>query len=509
MSDQSKRLAKNTLTLTIRMLFLMAVNLYTSRILLEALGIEDYGIYNVVGGVVTMFSIVSSSVTAAISRFITFELGTNNKERLSKVFSSAVIIQSILAFIIFVLVETAGLWFLRSEMNIPDNRMVAANWVFQFSVLTFVINLISIPYNAAIIAHEKMNAFAYISIYEGIGKLVIAYAILVSPIDTLIFYGLSICLLSVSVRFIYTIYCKRKFAECTLHWIWERSLLKEMFGFAGWNFIGAASGILRDQGGNIIINIFCGPTVNAARGIASQVSNAVHNFISGFTTAMNPQITKSYASEDKTYMMSLLYKGSKFSYYILFILSLPLLFNTSYVVQLWLGQIPEHSISFIRLILILSMSESISNPLITAMLATGNIKKYQIIVGGINLLNLPISYILLRLGFLPESVFVTAIILSQLCLWARLVLLKPMIKFDARRFILEVYLRILLVSTVSFIIPYIMYTFLSNDVTRFIIVSMVSLICSILTIWMIGLSKTERSSIRKSMHQIINRIINH
>ncbi|WP_298615784.1 lipopolysaccharide biosynthesis protein [uncultured Odoribacter sp.] len=509
MSDKSKRLAKNTLTLTIRMLFLMAVNLYTSRILLEALGIEDYGIYNVVGGVVTMFSIISSSITAAISRFITFELGTDNKERLSKVFSSAVIIQSILAFIIFVLIETAGLWFLRSEMNIPDNRMVAANWVFQFSILTFVINLISIPYNAAIIAHEKMNAFAYISIYEGIGKLVIAYAILVSPIDTLIFYGLSICLLSISVRFIYTIYCKRKFAECTLHWIWERSLLKEMFGFAGWNFIGAASGILRDQGGNIIINIFCGPTVNAARGIASQVSNAVHNFISGFTTAMNPQITKSYASEDKTYMMSLLYKGSKFSYYILFVLSLPLLFNTSYVVQLWLGQIPEHSINFIRLILILSMSESISNPLITAMLATGNIKKYQIIVGGINLLNLPVSYVLLRLGFLPESVFVTAIVLSQLCLWARLVLLKPMIKFDARRFILEVYLRILLVSAVSFIIPYITYTFLSNDITRFIITSLVSVSCSMLTIWVLGLSKMERSSIRKSIHQIIGRIINH
>lgn len=509
MSDKSKRLAKNTLTLTIRMLFLMAVNLYTSRILLEALGIEDYGIYNVVGGVVTMFSIISSSITAAISRFITFELGTDNKERLSKVFSSAVIIQSILAFIVFVLIETAGLWFLRSEMNIPDNRMVAANWVFQFSILTFVINLISIPYNAAIIAHEKMNAFAYISIYEGIGKLVIAYAILVSPIDTLIFYGLSICLLSISVRFIYTIYCKRKFAECTLHWIWERSLLKEMFGFAGWNFIGAASGILRDQGGNIIINIFCGPTVNAARGIASQVSNAVHNFISGFTTAMNPQITKSYASEDKTYMMSLLYKGSKFSYYILFVLSLPLLFNTSYVVQLWLGQIPEHSINFIRLILILSMSESISNPLITAMLATGNIKKYQIIVGGINLLNLPVSYVLLRLGFLPESVFVTAIVLSQLCLWARLVLLKPMIKFDARRFILEVYLRILLVSAVSFIIPYITYTFLSNDITRFIITSLVSVSCSMLTIWVLGLSKMERSSIRKSIHQIIGRIINH
>lgn len=370
-TENNKRIAKNTLLLYFRMLFLMAVSLYTSRIVLNALGVEDFGIYNVVGGVVTMFSVLSGSLSAAISRFITYEIGKGNQDKLNKIFSSAVTIQLGLAGIIILLAETIGIWFLNIKMNIPELRMEAANWVFQFSILTFAINLISVPYNACIIAHEKMSAFAYISILEAIGKLAIAYLIVVSPMDKLIFYAILMCIVALIVRFTYGNYCKRHFSECTYHFIWDKQLLKQMFGFAGWNFIGAASAVLRDQGGNVVINLFCGPTVNAARGIAFQVNTAVNQFVTNFMTALNPQITKSYAAGNKEYMMTLIFQGARLSFYMLLLLSLPILINTHYILGLWLKLVPDHAVLFVQLVLIFAMSESISQPLITAMLATG------------------------------------------------------------------------------------------------------------------------------------------
>ena len=254
---------------------MMAVSLYTSRVVLNALGVEDFGIYNVVGGVVAMFSMLSGSLSSAITRFITYELGTGNQENLKKIFSSAVTIQIGLAVLIILLAEAVGVWFLNVKMNIPDVRMVAANWVFQFSILTFAINLISVPYNASIIAHERMSAFAYISILEAIGKLAIAFLIVISPMDKLIFYAILMCAVALIVRFAYGVYCKRHFEECTYRFIFDKDLLKQMFGFAGWNFIGATSAVLRDQGGNVVINLFCGPAANAARGIAFQVNTAI------------------------------------------------------------------------------------------------------------------------------------------------------------------------------------------------------------------------------------------
>lgn len=293
-SENNKRIARNTLLLYFRMLFMMAVSLYTSRIVLNALGVEDFGLYNVVGGVVAMFSLLSGSLSTAISRFITYELGKGQQGNLNKIFSSAVTIQLILAGIIILFAELIGVWFLNTQMTIPASRLLASNWVFQISLLTFVINIISIPYNACIIAHEKMSAFAYISILEAMGKLITAYFITISPMDKLIFYSLLMCGIALLVRFTYGYYCKNHFYECNYHFSWDKQLLKQMFSFAGWNFIGTASAVLRDQGGNILINIFCGPIVNAARGIAFQVNNAVLGFVSNFMTALNPQITKSY-----------------------------------------------------------------------------------------------------------------------------------------------------------------------------------------------------------------------
>lgn len=501
-SSMNKRIAQNTLLLYIRMLFLMVVSLYTSRVVLNTLGIEDFGIYNVVGGIVAMFNVLSGSLSAAISRFITYELGKGNQNNLNKIFSSAVTIQLGLSGIIILLAETLGIWFLNVKMNIPETRMEAANWVFQFSILTFVISLISVPYNASIIAHEKMSAFAYISILEAIGKLSIAYLIVISPIDKLIFYAILMCGVALIIRFTYRNYCKRHFSECTYHFVWDRQLLKQMFGFAGWNFIGASSAVLRDQGGNIVINLFCGPTVNAARGIAFQVNNAVNQFVVNFMTALNPQITKSYASGDKKYMMTLIFQGARLSFYMLFLLSLPILLNTHYILEAWLKTIPEHVVLFVQLVLTFALSESISQPLITAMLATGKIRNYQIIVGGLQMMNLPISYLFLRLGFFPESVIIVAICISQCCLVARLILLRGMIGISIRNYLQKVYLNIITVSIAAFILPFISTQYMEKSFFRFIFISLIAVICTIISIYFIGCNHQERLFILQKLSTI-------
>lgn len=505
-SANNKRIAKNTLLLYFRMLFLMAVSLYTSRVVLNALGVEDFGIYNVVGGVVAMFSMLSGSLSSAITRFITYELGTGNRENLKKIFSSAVTIQAGLAVLFILIAEAAGVWFLNVKMNIPDARMAAANWVFQLSVLTFAVNLISVPYNASIIAHERMSAFAYISILEATGKLGIAFLIVISPIDKLVFYAVLMCMVALVVRVAYGAYCKRHFEECTYRFIFDRDLLKRMFGFAGWNFIGAASAVLRDQGGNIVINLFCGPAVNAARGIAFQVNTAVHGFVTNFMTALNPQITKSYAAGDRDYMMTLIYQGARLSFYMLLLLSLPVLVNTHYILGLWLKTVPGHTVLFVQLVLLFGMSESISNPLITAMLATGRIRNYQLVVGGLQMMNLPVSYILLRMGMFPEVVIVVAIVISQCCLAARLLMLRGMIGLSVRKYMKKVYVNVLVVTAMAAILPFLLSTKLEESFLNFVLLCFVALICTGTTIYYVGCDKTERQFVLNKLHTIKNKL---
>ena len=505
-STNNKRIAKNTLLLYFRMLFLMVVSLYTSRVVLNALGVEDFGIYNVVGGVVAMFSMLSGSLSAAITRFITYELGTGNQDNLKNIFSSAVTIQIGLAIVIILLAEAVGVWFLNVKMNIPETRMAAANWVFQFSILTFAINLISVPYNASIIAHERMSAFAYISILEAIGKLAIAYLITVSPMDKLIFYALLMCAVALLVRLVYGYYCKKHFKECIYHFLWDKDLLKRMFGFAGWNFIGASSAVLRDQGGNVVINLFCGPAVNAARGIAFQVNTAVHGFVTNFMTALNPQITKSYASGDREYMKTLIFQGARLSFYMLLLLSLPILVNTHYILALWLKIVPEHTVLFVQLILLFGLSESISNPLITAMLATGKIRNYQLMVGGLQLMNLPVSYLLLRMGLFPEVVIMVAIVISQCCLAARLLMLRGMIGLSVREYLKKVYIHVLAVTAVASICPFLLMSQVEESLLNFILLCLASVVCTGITIYYIGCNKTERQFILNKIGAIKNRL---
>ena len=504
-ANNNKRIAKNTLLLYFRMLLTMVVSLYTSRVVLGALGVEDYGIYNVVGGVVAMFSMLSGSLSAAISRFITFELGNGNKEKLARVFSSSVTIQFGLCAIVLVLAETVGLWFLNTKMVIPENRLYAANWVYQLSLLTFVINLISIPYNAAIIAHERMTAFAYISIFEAVSKLIVAYCIVISPIDRLILYSIMLATIAIFIRLIYGVYCKKRFEECKYHFIYDHELLKQIFGFSGWNFIGATAVLLRDQGGNIIINLFCGPTVNAARGIAIQINNAINSFVSNFMTALNPQITKSYASGDRQYMMTLLFQGARLSYYILLLLSLPVIVNTHYILQLWLGQVPEHTVLFVQLVLIFGMCESISSPLITAMLATGKIRNYQLVVGGCQMMNLPVSYILLRLGAIPEIVLIVAIAISQLCLATRLYMLRGLIGLKAREFIKKVYINVIVVTILSAVIPFVLASTFEDSIWSFIMLCTVAGSSTLLVEFFVGCTAGERQFVVSKIKAIIKK----
>ena len=494
--DNSRRIARNTLMLYVRMLFLLVISFYTTRVVLRALGQDDLGIYNVVGGVVAVFSVISGALSAAISRFLTFELGRKDSDRLSLIFSSSVTIQIIIAAIIIILAEPAGLWFINHKMHIDPARIPAARWVLQFSIATFAINLISVPYNAAIIAHERMKAFAGIGIGEGIGKLAVAFAIAKSSSDRLILYAILMCVVAVLVRYAYRFFCRKNFEECRFKFRWDAGLFKQMFAFAGWNFIGVSSGVLRDHGGNILINLFSGTAVNAARGLAMQVSGAVQNFSTNFMTALNPQITKSYARGDNDYTITLLLKGARMSFFLLLILGLPILANTGYLMGLWLGDVPEHAANFARLAILLSMSECLSNPLVTAMLATGDIKKYQIIVGGLQLLNLPISYICLKAGAAPESVLVVAIVLSQICLGARLVLLKDMIGLPVVRYIKEVWLKVLVIATLAALAPICLQSHLGNGAVQCIASCAICVVWTGLLILTLGMDKEERKILK-------------
>lgn len=390
MSDYSinkNRIAKNTMLLYCRMLFLMIVSLYTSRVILDALGVEDYGIYNAVAGFITMFSMISASISGAISRFITFVLGEGNQQKMNRVFCTALSTQFAIGIIVVILVESLGIWFLNTHMTIPTRRILASNWVLQFALITFILNLWNTPYNACIIAHERMTAFAYIGIFEGLVYLLIALGIKVSPIDNLIFYSSLMCVAAFIIVIVYTIYCKKNFEECKICWSFDKKMFVEIFGFAGWNFVGTTSGLLRDQGINLLFNVCYGPTVNAARGLATQVQSAVGKFTQNFFMAVQPQIIKSYAAKRIDDSHSLVLQSSRLAFILMLALVTPIIFEADYILGLWLKSVPEYTVSFVRIILFFSLVESFSHPLIHLMLATGNIKKYQIVVGSTYIAN--------------------------------------------------------------------------------------------------------------------------
>ena len=491
-SSNNKRIAKNTLILYGRMLVLMFIGLFTSRVVLNALGVVDFGIYSVVGGFTGLFAIVTQSMSSTISRYVTFELGKGIQDKMSRVFCTSVNIQIIYAIVIVLLAETLGLWFVNEKLVIPEERVFAANILYQLSILSMVLSLISVPYDACIVAHERMSVFAWITMYDAVGKLVVAYTLYLHLMDNLILFGLLLAGIAWTQRGIYLWYCKRNFQECAYKWILDKPLLKNMFSFAGWNLIGSSSAVLRDQGGNILINLFFGPTVNAARGIANNVLGKVTSFAGSFMTALNPQLTKSYASGDKDAMFDLIYKGARFSHFLMFIFILPILLNAEYILQLWLGMVPEHSAWFIRLILIFTMFEALSNPLMTAVKATGKIRNYQIVVGGLQMLNLPIIYVCFQMGCPAESHLLVAIVIGQLCLFARLIILHRQIGLRPFHFLKHVYLKIISVSLLSSIFPFAAWLMMNEGFPRFVITSLFSIIMVGMTAYYLGCTSHER-----------------
>ena len=503
----NQRIAKNTILLYMRMVFSMLVALYTSRVILNALGEDDFGIYGVVGGIVTFFNIISGSLNSAITRFLTFELGKDNKERLSRVFSTSVNIQVFMSLLFFIFAEVVGVWFLENKMNIPADRMIAAHWVLQCSIVSFIIGLISVPYNAAIIAHEHMGAFAYLSILSTFLNLGVAIVIDFVSWDKLIFYAFAILGINALMRIIYGVYCKKHFQEAKWRWVWDKPLMKEMTGFAGWNFLGASSGVLLGQGVGILVNIFFGVAVNAARGIAGQVDNAINMLVNNFTMALNPQITKSYASGDLSYMHDLVCKGSKYCFYIMLIPAVPILMETPQILTIWLKQVPDYTIIFTRLTILISLNAVLSQTLITAMLATGNIKKYQIIVGGLNLSIFPMAYIAFNLGLPPYSSYVIQFVVFCIELGARIILLRKMIKLSIWKFLNDVLFRIIFVTIIASILPSIMLMTMSESYTRLIFIILSSIICTLSTIYYLGLSINERVWINQKIYHIYLNII--
>lgn len=503
-SENTKRIAKNTLMLYVRMLFGMLVSLYTSRIVLQALGVEDYGIYNVVGGVVAMFSMISNSLSSSVNRFLTFELGKGDMEGLKRVFSTSLAIQVVLAVIIVLLSETIGLWFLNTHMTIPANRLYAANWVFHASVFTFVISLLSVPFSASIVSHEKMSAFAYIGILDIILKLLIVLFIAYSGLvfDRLIVYALLLVGVVCIMQAIYWNYCTRHFEECKFRLSFDAGYWKEMSSFAGWNFIGGSASLLKDQGVNILLNLFIGPVINAARGIANTVNNILASFSSNFMTALKPQITKSYAAGDYSYMISLVERGSRFSYYILLLFALPMLFETEFVLTLWLKNYPAHTVNFVRLILIVTMCDILSNTLIILKAATGNVRNYQIVVGGLLLMNFPLSYICLKVGFPPESTLVVALLVAVSCLFLRLMFLRDIPGFSMKRYLSRVCVNVLAVTFISMILPLLLYMQMPDDVVRFLLICVLTTLCSSTVIYFVGCTKNEQKFIRDKVLQV-------
>ncbi len=497
LESSNKRIAKNTLLLYFRMLLMMGISLYTVRIILDTLGPVDYGLYNVVGGVVTMFAFLSSTMASASQRFFSFELGRNDFVQLKKTFSMTMTIYIMIAVIILVLAETVGLWFLNNKMTIPAERITAANWIYQFSVLSFMMTMFTIPYNAAIIAHERMAVYAYVSIIEVVLKLLIVYVLLTFSFDKLKLYAVLTFLVTTLVTFIYRTYCIMKFKECKFSFYWDKALFKEIISYSGWNLFGSTAFILKNQGVNVMLNLFFSPVINAAYGVASQVNTNTNQFISNFTKAVNPQITKYYASGQHKKMIKLVFQSAKFSYFLFFMFSMPILLETDFILSLWLKQTPDHVIIFIRLVIINALIDSLSNPIITVALATGKIRIYQIVVGGLVMLILPICYILLKLGFPPEATMVVGIVISIINLFVRLIILKKLMNFPIASFISKILGTILFVSLIAYIIPlYLALNMKVDGLMRFMLITASGFVSSLIMIWLIGFSSDEKAFIR-------------
>jgi O-antigen/teichoic acid export membrane protein len=497
MPSNTTRIAKNTLMLYFRQILIMLVSLYTVRVVLETLGAEDYGIYNVVAGVVTMFGFLSNSMAMATQRYLSFELGRKDFEQLKKVFSVSLTIYVLIAIVVLVLAETVGLWFVSNKLVIPIERKSAALWVYQFAILSFLFTILTAPYMATIIAHEDMNIYAYVSIVDAVLRLGIVFILQFIAWDKLQLYGILIGFVSFINTFIYMIICKFKYQECKFNIHLDKDLFGEIIGYIGWNLFGSFVGIFKNQLVNILLNQFFNPLVIASRSIAASITSAAASFSYNFSTAIRPQIIKNYATGKNIEMLSLVFRGAKATYFLMYIFVLPITLEMSLLINLWVNNQPHYTILFARLALIDMLIDTISYPLITVAQATGRIRLYQSVVGGILLLNLPLSWLALSFGMPAYSVMVIAICISLMAFLVRLLIVQRLVNYSIIHFLREVILPICMVTTLSAIIPIIIYHRLDQSFLRLGLSLFVSVISVCTCIYFIGLSTVERQMIKK------------
>ena len=504
--NNNKRIAKNTFIMYFRMGIIMIVGLYTSRVVLQQLGIEDYGLYNVIGGIIAMFTFLNNAMVNATSRFITFYLGKKDNSMLNNVFSMAFLIHLFIAVIILLLAETVGLYYLNNILVIPEGREFAAQWLYQLSIISCVLSILNVPYNATIVAHEEMKTFAYIAIMDVLLKLSIVLLLAYSPFDKLIFYATCLKCVTILDLLIYFVYCKRHFIETRIKYYWNRSIFKEMMGFAGWALVGNFSHLFYSQGINLMLNAFCGPAVNAARGIAVQVESVVKQFASNVQVAINPQIIKSYASNEMERMYSLVFTSSRLCFYLLFIISLPVLFETDFILQLWLGEVPNHTTNFVRLILIISIFDAFINPMFTANLASGKLKVYHLTLTILMYSFMFVTYYSIKLTLVPESVFICLLIATILGVVMRVFILEMQIGLSKMMYIKRVLLPVCLVVMSSLILPLISHLLITNNVLRFFVTSILSVLSVALSVYFLGITSTERQYVFNFIQKKISNI---
>lgn len=502
----NKRIAKNTMLLYIRMLFIMAVQLFTSRVVLNTLGVVDYGLYNVVGGIVTMFAFLNGAMVTSTQRYITFELGKGNLQRLKEVFTTCVQIHLIISIVIIILGETVGLWFLYEKMIIPEDRFTAAMWVYQLSILTMVVQVMSVPYNSDIVAHERMGVFAAISVIEVVLKLAVVYMLVIGNFDKLILYAIFIAIIQLIIRFFYTKYCNKYFPESRLIRAFDKQLLVEMGKFMGWNIWGNLAFTLFGTGINLLLNMFFGPVVNAARAIAVQVETAIANFSTNFLMAVNPQITKLYAQNNFEDMHTLLFRASKFTFFLLLVLSLPVMIETNMILKMWLKIVPDYTVVFLRLLLCIVIVDSVARPLMTAAAATGDVKLYQSLIGGILLSIVPIAYVVLKLGGSPESVYLVHLVICVVAFVTRLWIIKPMIKLSLKQYFSCVIFRCLIVLAVSLPLCIFVKHMLPMGVLPSIMVCAVSVAVALVASYLLGLTSSERQFVNNKAVTLLAQI---
>lgn len=488
----SQRIAKNTLVLYIRMIFVLGVALYTSRVLLDVLGVEDYGVYNVVGGIVTMLGFFNGAMVSSTQRFFSFAIGQNDIHQLNLNYSTILVIQGCLALFILLSAETIGLWFVKNYLVIPPERMQAALWVFHFAVLTFVVSMLQVPFTAMIITHEQMNMFAYISIADVLLKLIVVIILPWVTYDRLIIYAALLFVVALLSFLAYVLCTRIKFKYVRYIREKNKALFKTLISYMGWNLWGNAAGVIMNQGVNILINLFFGPAVNAARAIAYQVQSAVNQMVSNFQLAMNPQIVKSYASADLDYMHKLVIRGAKLSFYLVIIIALPIILETQNLLGLWLKEVPQHAILFTQLIMVYVVLESISGTLMISIQATGKIALYQSVVGGLLILNLPISYVLLKHGAKPESTVIVSIIISTIAFILRVFIVAPKIGVSKLKLLYEVFFKLIVVGILAYFIVYYVHNFGYSMWTSVFITFMTSFFAVSTLMFFIGFDVQER-----------------